>query len=455
MRDEDQQYDVVDEPGVARMRHTIKASRLLYSVPGFILRGPIYLIGLIMLAALIYSFWAKKDELVVAPLELQRESYTVQSVGSGLVSDVLTEEGAHITAGDPIARVQEQIRVAMSPEQEALVSQRWELEKELDKARKDYNHQIDQLERDLIDLRTGRSTQKAGLSAQVSQIKFQLATARRAKTSAERRLDLARKRLATKEELYKTRDITITEYEEAQESVNELERSVEDSQAEIHKILLNLETARQEKAKVESQHQEEKLVADLEKAKANKTRDVKDLTERIESITGRLEGVDMLVPGVDYKSNTARYKSKFDGLVTKVHIKKGQLIDSGSPIATVVKNSAALEGRVMVQNADIGRVKYGQTVQIKYFAYPYQDHGIQSGTIIHIATHPSGGAEGEAGSMYEVRVALYSETVQKLGGRPKKLEIGLEGMAEIKTGEKRFIELVFAPVSKFFVDPDE
>ena len=37
----------------------------------------------------------------------------------------------------------------------------------------------------------------------------------------------------------------------------------------------------------------------------------------------------------------------------------------------------------------------------------------------------------------------------------KALEIGLEGVAEIKTGEKRFIELFFAPASRFFQGREE
>ncbi|MBW1801055.1 MAG: hypothetical protein JRJ85_10035 [Deltaproteobacteria bacterium] len=39
------------------VRHPIKAAKLLYSVPAFILRGPIYIICLITLALILYSAW--------------------------------------------------------------------------------------------------------------------------------------------------------------------------------------------------------------------------------------------------------------------------------------------------------------------------------------------------------------------------------------------------------------
>ncbi len=454
MKEPNQQQKMIDEPGIARMRHTIRASTLLYSAPGFILRGPIYLVFIIMITALLYSMWAKKDELVLAPLKLDRESYTVQAIGNGLVLDILAEENEPITAGDTIARVQEQIRVASNPEQEALMGQRSELQKERDKVRKDYTFRISQLEKDLFDLQSSKGTQRTSLKGRIAQIAEQLGSAQRALSSSKRQLGLARKRFATKSKLFKSKDITITEFEDAREQVHELERAVADGESRIHEIKLTKATAEEELIQIETQQREKKIIAEIKEAKENKTRDIKDLEDRITSITERLEGADTLVHGVEYEGqNTARYNSKFDGLVTAIHVKKGELVNSGAPIATVVKESAALEGKALVENKDIGRIQEGQPVQIKYFAYPYQEWGIQTGTLIDIATKPGGDSGDE--SKYVVRVALFKEHVQKISGKRKDLEIGLEGIAEIKTGEKRLIELVFAPVSKFFVDPEE
>jgi len=44
----------------------------------------------------------------------------------------------------------------------------------------------------------------------------------------------------------------------------------------------------------------------------------------------------------------------------------------------------------MIQNRDIGKIRRGQKVQIKYFAYPTQDYGVQTGSITEIsAKEPS------------------------------------------------------------------
>ena len=78
------------------------------------------------------------------------------------------------------------------------------------------------------------------------------------------------------------------------------------------------------------------------------------------------------------------------------------------------------------------------------FAYPYQEYGISTGLASFIATTP------DETSLYLVKVALCSDRIQKSGSSPKRLEIALEGIAEFKTGEKRFIEILFTPISKFF-----
>ena len=453
MAEENKQGSDVDDLGAAQLRHTVKSSKLLYSAPDIVLRAPIYLIFTIAFTALLYSFWAKKDELVVAPLTLKREAVTIQAVGAGIVTYVMTEENARIASGDPIAVVQEQIRAAASPEQQALYAEKQELEKELDKALKDYDHQISQLHLDLDDLRRNNSSNKGALQSRIQTIRLQLDAAKRASESVERKLALARKRLGTKEKLYLARDLTITEYEEAQESVSDLERSSHDSQSEIQKIRLTLQTTRDELRIVQNLHREEKIVRDIQKQEKNQARDVKDLKERIDSTVNRIKGVDTMVRGVSYDENTALYKSNFDGLVTGSHIKNGQLIAGGAPVATIVKQSAPLEAHVLVQNQDIGRLKHGQEVKIKYFAYPYQDYGVQKGTIVDIAIK-SGGQDAPEGT-YVVRAALHQETISKPGGKVKNLEIGLAGSAEIITGDKRLIELVFSPVSRFFTKPED
>ncbi|MBF8271532.1 MAG: cyaD [Magnetococcales bacterium] len=282
-----QQAVRVDHAYPAPGRHPIKAARMLCSAPSWVLSGPIYLVALVTLVGLVFSFWAIREELVVVPLILERESTTTEAVKEGIVSRIHIEEGK---------------RVGL-----------------LDK---------------LLDVQAQSSMQNSGDKA---------------------------------------------------------------------------------------------VQAKPDDADETKTMFGSGVTE-----TGMMTG----------------YKSTHAGMVTMVHVKLGGNVSPGMPLVTVVKDGAGLVGRVLVQSKDIGRIKPGQVVHLKYFAYPDREYGIPEGTVSDISTKPDGRLGQE--SSYRVLVTLKDAAVAKPGEKPQTLETGLEGVAEIKTGDKRWIELLFSPVARFF-----
>ncbi len=443
----------VDYAASVQEKHPIKAATILYSAPSFVLRGPIYLLFFSLFMGVVFSVFATTDERVYAPLTLQRESITLQALGGGVVNDVLVSENMRVNAGDVIAVVQERIRAALSPEQEALLTQIRTLEERLDKTTKDYEHRIAQLELEQRDLARRRGTDVSALDARISQIQLQLATAQRAKQSREAQLATARRNLATRQRLFDNRDITITEYERAVSEVRELERAVADSEGEIQKTRLTLISTQQERDRLLSMHDEERLGAEIENLQRNKEREIALLGQQIEDLDRRMKDASTLVRGVRFDEDRTYYTATSDGIITDLQVRREQLITPGAPIATIVREAAPLEARLYVENKDIGNLRYGQTVRIKYYAYPYQDYGIQTGVITGIATRPTLLPNGS--SRYEVRCALDRETIRGSDGIVKMLELGLEGVAEIKTGSKRFIEIVFAPISRFFAAGEE
>lgn len=441
----------IQETLIPPIRHPIKAARLLYTPPKYILRGPIYMIFIISFGALIYSFWGRKDLLVEAPMTLQRESTTIQAIGGGLVYDLPAQANTYTKFNDLLVSIQEQTQIAAESQTESLEQQRSDLQKALNKTSDDYQSQITQLKLKLQDLTTNFQSNKVALEGQIKQIQQQLDTAVRSKQRAQERLNLARKQFARKKQLYSTRDITITDYEAAQEQVFDLEKSVDDMNSQIAEVQVQLSTAKDKLAKLLDLREKQRLEAQLQSTMERRTRDMKSIQDKINLISNKLKEGQKLVEGVTFKNNLTIYRSNFDGLITAVHVTKGQLISAGQPLVTLVRDSAPLEGVAMVDNKDIGHLHKGQDVKIKYFAYPYQDYGIQEGVITDIATTP----DSKAGNKYAVRIALKSETIRKRGEKPKQLEIGLQAIADIKVGEKRLIELVFSPVSKFFAKSDE
>jgi multidrug efflux pump subunit AcrA (membrane-fusion protein) len=409
----------------ATTRHPIKAAKLLYTPPGAVLRGPIHLVFVITFVALLYSFWGTKDQVVDAPFRLERESSITQAIGGGLVADIYVREGQLVAAGASLVDVQERTRATSSPEQEFLFDQRTLAQNRLAKLRLE-----------LEDIKTNISTQRLVLGAKVKQIEEQLNAAERGRERRKSQLELTRKQFARKQALYDSRDITLPEFEDAQQRLNDAERAVDDANSEILTINVSLSTARAELSKYGDIKTRERIEREIAQAESE-----------VASIDRKIRESQNLVEGLRYDGSLARYSAKVKGQVSRVYGAVGQLVAAGGPLVTVVPEGAPLEARVLVKNEDIGHLKRLQDVKIKYFTFPFQEYGIAVGKIKSIATVPSD-VKGEE-SMYVVTVALEKETVQRRGGQPVPLGIGLAGVAEIKVGEKRLIELLFAPVSKF------
>ena len=428
---------------VAPTKHPIKAARLLYSAPGFVLRGPIYMVALMLFTAVAYSFWAKKDILVTAPLVLEKQTTVIESVRGGLVTDIAARPNSMVRVGDRLVTVQEQTSIAATPVKQSLTQQKLELEKERARVEDEFNYKIAQVRLQLEDIATSGETTQEQAVTRVRLLEEELAQARRALRRRKETLAVAQTQFERKKALFDNRDITIAEFEAAQERLNEAKKQAEDAQSVIAQVKGRLNAARTELAALGSLRKKEILEKELAQLSARKERELLRLDNEIDALQERLLEAETLIEGVTYDGNLAYYTTLFDGLITDVHVKPGEVIVPGTPLVSLVKRSAALEARVLVDNKDIGLIRRGQDVKIKYFAYPYQEYGIHRGRIAAIARKP------DQDSKYVVNVVLNKEVINGRSGRPKPLEIGLEGIAEIKTGEKRFIELVFSPISKF------
>ncbi len=305
------------------------------------------------------------------------------------------------------------------------------------------------MELDRLNLTQRRATEQGAIDNRIRQIEIQLQITQRNRAGIDEDLGSARHDLGVKQQLFAMRDIPQVELQRAQSRVSDLQRALNNADAEIQNVRLALENAKGDRAQIAETFSQARQENEINNLKLARQRDQAVIRERIAELNKRLLESRTLVPGVRYDDDKALYTSIVDGVVTNVHIQRGTIINPGAPLFTMVRNTAPLEAHVMIQNRDIGKIRRGQKVQIKYFAYPTQDYGVQTGSITEISAKPVSGEPGKP-SLYLVNVALERETVTGLNGVTRTLEIGIEGYAEIKTGEKRFLEILFAPSSRFF-----
>lgn len=64
----------------------------------------------------------------------------------------------------------------------------------------------------------------------------------------------------------------------------------------------------------------------------------------------------------------------------------GSAVDSGGLLATIVPDGAELRARLLVPTRSIGKVQPGQTVSLRYDAFPYQKYGSFKGRVADVSS---------------------------------------------------------------------
>lgn len=141
------------------------------------------------------------------------------------------------------------------------------------------------------------------------------------------------------------------------------------------------------------------------------------------------------------------------GVVATQLVKPGQAVQAGQPLLSLLPGDGRLEAELLVPSRAIGFIEPGDSVLLRYQAYPYQKFGHQRGTVGRISRSALSG--GELGVLignaqqgepyYRVTVAL-AEQVVTAYGRPEPLKPGMLLEADILGERRRLVEWIFEPL---------
>jgi membrane fusion protein len=142
------------------------------------------------------------------------------------------------------------------------------------------------------------------------------------------------------------------------------------------------------------------------------------------------------------------------GRATLVAAEVGQTADSVQPLVTLVPESAPLQARLYAPSSSIGFVQAGDTVLLRYAAFPYQKFGLQQGVVESVSTsalRPSEMAEvSSAGiapdtSLFAIQVRLKSTHIEA-NGQARPLQAGMQLEADILQERRKLYEWMLEPL---------
>lgn len=139
----------------------------------------------------------------------------------------------------------------------------------------------------------------------------------------------------------------------------------------------------------------------------------------------------------------------------------GTVVQPGTILTTLIPVDEPMQAEVWVSNQDAGFVRQGQRVQVKIATYPFQEYGMVKGTVKHISPDATESGDpnarksqvGNAGegetppAGYRALVSLDTPYLEAEGKRFR-LVPGMQVVSEINLGTRTVLEYLLSPVRK-------
>ena len=145
------------------------------------------------------------------------------------------------------------------------------------------------------------------------------------------------------------------------------------------------------------------------------------------------------------------------GIATTVTAEVGQTVDNNKPLVSIVPQGSILQAQLYVPSKAIGFIKPGDSVLLRYQAYPYQKFGHAKGIVISVSktalpgneitnmSIPINGTTQNSEPLYRITVKLNQQTVQAYG-KAQSLQAGMLLDADILQEKRHLYEWVLEPL---------
>ncbi|MDD2684997.1 MAG: HlyD family type I secretion periplasmic adaptor subunit [Gallionella sp.] len=223
---------------------------------------------------------------------------------------------------------------------------------------------------------------------------------------------------------------------------------------------IRLLEAREKRLEVERDQQlaksrEQEIKSELSAAEAEKVAFVKGWRQRtmedLLSTSRDRDAIGEQLQKADKRHRLVTLTSPADAVVLEIaKLSQGSVVKGAEPMFTLVPLGAELEAEVQINSIDVGYVRAGDTVQLKFDAYPFQRHGTLDGklrTISEDAFRRDAALGQGADAYYLSRINFGKSKLKRLPEQTRLLP-GMTLTAEIKVGSRSVISYLLWPLTK-------
>lgn len=344
----------------------------------------------------------------------------IAAPGAGLIRDIRVVEGQRVETGEALFVISGE-RLSMAGEtQERIAGQLRQRGALLERTR----HLADERLSGQLRMLDNRL---AAIATEQEQLRLEAGL-------LERRVGLAQAHLERQQKLVEAGFVALAQSQQAEAELLTLQgqqRSIQRTQVALGRERSDLLTQRQE---AQLQHRSETAEADRALALLQQ--------EQVEN-DARTELISV---------------APFAGTVAGLSAQEGQQVTAGTLLASLIPQGAPMLAHLYAAPRQAGFIEAGQSVLIRYAAYPYQKFGMARGRVTEVAKTPYAAQElpahvasaiQEAGApaelSYRISVALDEQSIS-VYGQKQLLKAGMLLEADIVQDRRRLYEWALEPI---------
>ena len=426
--------------------------RLTDSPPNPLGRKVLWTLLILLAALLVWALIGPLDIVAVAEGKLIPQSYLkiVQPAESGIVKEILVHEGDTVSTGQVLMRMDMLITEADTQSIEA-----------------DYRRKRATLAR--IDAELGNKPYRAApddppeLASEIAaQYRANRAAQEAALAEENSRLVRYRHDLASAEQVQRKLIETLPHYQAQDQAFEKLVKDgFAGSLMASDKRRERIEKEQELKNQMHMIESNRAYVMQSEKRLAQIDSDYRrQLHAERNEVHGQAEKLAQELAKQVHRQSLMELRATQDSVVKDLSTHTvGTVVQPGTVLLTLVPKEEALRAEVWVTNEDIGFVRPGQPVKLKFAAFPFQKYGMVDGIVEHVSADSADSNSNNAGFTNERGPArnsplLYKALVKlktmhlEMDARRFALSAGMQTNAEILLGTRTVMEYLLSPVRK-------
>jgi membrane fusion protein len=183
--------------------------------------------------------------------------------------------------------------------------------------------------------------------------------------------------------------------------------------------------------------------------------DVKNTESDLLEFENKIKGMEFEL--LQFKESRHQLiKSPIDGVVTNIFYRQGQRVQTAKSLVQIIPKDAHLVARLYIPSREIGFFRLGQTINLKYDAYPSQRFGFYQATIKEInqtiLTDDKEDKPIKVGEpYYKIKAEIKTQFV-KVYGKDVALSHGMTLMAVCRGEKKKIWQWIVDPIYSYYGD---